>query len=100
VEARAASLFGFSHRITANFRFHNLRRELEDHNTAVMIGCVLGILQRTGADGVLLFNGEEAVLRCAGGDAIFSDDWDWEGSPEAAALRSGHRVARLAQPLL
>jgi len=99
-EARAASLFGFSHRITAIFRFHNLRRELENHNTAVMIGCVLGILQKTRADGVLLFNGEEAVLRCVGGEAVFSDAWDWDDSPEAAAIRSGHRVARLGQPLL
>jgi hypothetical protein len=99
-ETETASLFGFVHRITANFRFQNLRRELEDHNTAVMIGCVLGILQRTGADGVLLFNGEEAVLRCVDGEAVFSDDWDWGDSPEAAAIRSGHRVARLMQPLL
>ncbi|MCU7722808.1 SitI3 family protein [Actinoplanes sp. KI2] len=99
-EARAASLFGFTHRITAIFRFQNLRRELEDQNTAVMIGCVLGILQRTGADGVLLFNGEEAVLRCVDGKAVFSDDWDWGDSAEVTAIRSGHRVARLVQPLL
>jgi hypothetical protein len=99
-EATAPRLFGFDHRITAIFRFDSVRRELEDHNTALMIGCVLAILERTRADSVLLYNGEEAVVRCTGGEAVFADDWDWEYYPEAAALHEGHRVARLPQPLL
>jgi hypothetical protein len=99
-EAVAAEFFGFAHRITAVFRFANLRRELEEHNTALMVGCVLGLLDRTGADGVLLFNGEEAVLRCVGGEAVFGAEWEWDDVPEAAALREGRRVEALPQPLL
>jgi hypothetical protein len=54
-EATAPGLFGFPHRITVRFRFSSGRRDLEGHNTALMVGAVLG-LART--DGVLLFNGE------------------------------------------
>jgi hypothetical protein len=99
-EASAPRLFGFPHRVTARFRFANLRRELEGHNTALMVGCVLGLLDRTGADSVLLFNGEEAVLRCVGGEAVFGAEWEWDDVPEAAALREGRRVEALPQPLL
>ncbi|WP_433301480.1 SitI3 family protein [Actinoplanes sp. CA-030573] len=99
-EATAPALFGFPHRVTAIFRFANLERELEPHNTALMVGSVLALQQRTGADGVLLFNGEEAVLLCRAGEAIFGAEWEWEDFPEAAALREGHRVEVLPQPLL
>jgi hypothetical protein len=54
----------------------------------------------TGADSVLLVNGEDAVLPTVSGDAIFDagrEKWEF---PEAAALLEGRRVAALAQPLL
>ena len=100
-EATAPGLFGFHHRVTVRFRFSSTRRELEEHNTALMTGAVLSIFDRTGADSVLLFNGEEAILQSIGGEAVFAADWeDWESLPEAAALTAGRRVAVLAQPLL
>jgi len=99
-EASAPRLFGFDHRITVRFRFSSLQRELEGHNTALMIGAVLALLDRTGADSVLLFNGEDAVLQTVGGEAIFdADREEWE-FPEAAALMAGRHVATLSQPLL
>ncbi|MFI7601396.1 SitI3 family protein [Actinoplanes sp. NPDC049681] len=100
-EATAPQRFGFVHRVTCLFRFSSTRRELEEHNTALMVGAFLEIADRTGADSVLLFNGEEAVLQSRDGEVIFSADWeDWEILPELSALTSGRRVAQLAQPLL
>jgi hypothetical protein len=100
-EAAAPALFGFSHGVAVRFRFAANREDLREHNTALMVGVVLAIADRTRADSVLLFNGEEAILQVTGGEVIFSDDWeDWEGAPEAVALKAGHRVGHLAQPLL
>jgi hypothetical protein len=100
-EASAPPLFGFSHRITVRFRFSNLQRELEEHNTALMVAAVLAIIDRTGADSVLLFNGEEAILRSIDGEVVFAEDWEgWEDYPEAGPLLEGHRVEKLPQPLL
>jgi hypothetical protein len=97
-EAAAPQLFGFPHRVTCRFRFSATRPDLEEHNTALMVGAFLAIADRTGADSVLLFNGEEAVLQSVGGEAVFAADW--ETPPEVSALRTGRRVAQLAQPLL
>jgi hypothetical protein len=100
-EAVAPQLFGFVHRGTVRFRFANNRPDLEEHNTALMVGVVLSMVDRTDADSVLLFNGEEAVLASVGGEAIFDAAWtDWEPFPEVAALMQGRRVATLPQPLL
>lgn len=97
-EATAPGLFGFSHRVTVLFRYSSTRRGLEDHNTALMVGAVLSLAD---ADGVLLFNGEEAVVQIAGGEVTFAAGWeDWDDMPEVAALRSEHRVTSLSQPLL
>jgi hypothetical protein len=97
-EATAPGLFGFTHRITVRFRFSAGRRDLEEHNTALMVGAVLGLAQ---TDGVLLFNGEEAVVQIIAGEAVFANGWeDWDDMPEVVALRKSHRDAPLAQPLL
>jgi hypothetical protein len=95
--ATAPSLFGFQHRVTITFRFSSVRPDLEEHNTALMVGAVLAL---SGSDGVLLFNGEEAVMQAARGEVVFAAGWeDWD-EPEVAALVRNHRVASLAQPLL
>ncbi|PRY25818.1 SitI3 family protein [Pseudosporangium ferrugineum] len=100
-EATAPTLFGFEHRVTVRFRFSSVRPDLEEHNTALMVGAVLALVDRTGADSVLLFNGEEAVLQSAGGAASFAAQWeDWQSMPEVSALMSGRQVSVLAQPLL
>lgn len=95
--AKAPALFGFEHRVTVTFRFSSMHPELEQHNTALMVAVVLAL---SDADGVLLFNGEEAVLQTSSGEVTFAADWeDWE-EPEVAALMRDHRIAPLAQPLL
>lgn len=98
-EADTAELFGFRNRVTVFFRFTK-QPALQEHATAVMIHTVLSLLERTGADSVLLFNGEDALMRTVDGKAIFDvDREEWEYL-EAAALRNGHQVARLPQPLM
>jgi hypothetical protein len=63
-----------------------------------MVGAVLGL---AGTDGVLLFNGEEAVVRSSADDTVFATDWEeWDDMPEVVALKASHRAAPLAQPLL
>lgn len=97
-EATAPDLFGFPHRVTARFRFSSTQPELEEHNTALMVGAVLSLGL---ADGVLLFNGEEAVVQTSGGEVTFAAGWeDWDDMPEVVALIREHRVRPLAQPLL
>jgi hypothetical protein len=96
--ARAPALFGFAHRVTVDFRFSSTRRDLEQHNTALMLGVVLSL---AGTDGVLLFNGEEAVVRTTGGEVTFAAGWsDWDDMPEITALKRYHKEAPLPQPLL
>jgi hypothetical protein len=97
-EATAPGLFGFCHRITVRFRFSPSRRDQQERNTALMVGAVLGL---AGTDGVLLFNGEEAVVRSSADDTVFATDWEeWDDMPEVVALKASHRAAPLAQPLL
>jgi hypothetical protein len=97
-EATAPGRFGFPHRATVSFRLSSTHRELEEHNTALMVGTVLSL---AAGDGVLLFNGEEAVIRISGGEVTFAAGWeDWDDMPEVVALRREHPVAPLAQPLL
>ncbi|MEU4216894.1 hypothetical protein [Actinoplanes sp. NPDC026623] len=63
-----------------------------------MVGVALSLAY---AEGVLLFNGEEAVLQTSGGEATFAAGWeDWDDMPEVAALKQENKVAPLAQPLL
>lgn len=95
--ARAAALFGFAHRVTVDFRLSSTRRDLEPQNTALMVGVVLSL---SGSDGVLLFNGEEAVMQTTAGEVTFAAGWaDWDDMPEVAALRRDHKIAPLPQPL-
>ncbi|MFI5897868.1 SitI3 family protein [Actinoplanes sp. NPDC051513] len=97
-EAVAPQLFGFPHRITVRFRFSSRHPELEEHNTALMAGVVIGL---AGADGVLLFNGEEAVMRTVAGTVTFGADWaDWAENRETAALLTQFPSQVLPQPLL
>ncbi|GIM89750.1 SitI3 family protein [Paractinoplanes toevensis] len=97
-EATAPSLFGFMHRVSVRFRFSATRRDLEGHNTALMVGAVLGLAD---SDGVLLFNGEENVLQSSAGEITFAAGWDgWDDMPEVTALQDEHRTGHLNQPLL
>jgi hypothetical protein len=98
----AIRLFGFEPRITATFRFANLADEpTRDHNAALMVASVLAFFERYGGRGVLLYNGDVAVLLRLIGEVIFSRDWDeWFEVQEVAPLLARHRADTVPQPLL
>jgi hypothetical protein len=95
-------LFGFTDRVFVTFRFANLAEvATRDQNIAVMVSAVLAFHKRFGGRGVLLFNGEVAVIQWEDADLIFSSDWeDWFEVEPVIPLVAGRRVERLPQPLL
>jgi hypothetical protein len=95
-------LFGFDHRTTATFRFSNLADSAtDDQNTAVMVSAVLSFHSHFKGCGVLLFNGDVAVIQWSPDGVFFDSEWeDWSLVEPVLPLISGHQVQRLAQPLL
>ncbi|GAA0516698.1 hypothetical protein Ade02nite_25120 [Paractinoplanes deccanensis] len=98
----AIAVFGWEQRFSATFRFSNrAAEETAEHNTALMVHVLIAFAQRHGGNGVLLHNGERAVLRYGEGSVVFSSDWDdWVENAEVAPLLSQFRSENLAQPLL
>jgi hypothetical protein len=98
----AIALFGFAGRFSMTFRFANLAdAPAAERNTALMVHVLIAFAQRYGGSGVLLFNGDEAVLQYGEGGVTFAADWeDWTENAEVAPLvaQFGSRV--LPQPLL
>ena len=101
-EDSTTRLFGFQHRINATFRFANLAAEAErDHNTAIMIRSVLALAERFGGHGVLLFNGELAVVQWTPEEVVFDSEWEeWSELDEVKPLLAGHALRPLPQPLM
>ena len=102
-EARAtAGYFGFEHRVSAVFNLANRATpEVREHNTVLMVEAVLAYFDAYPGRGVLLFNGEEAILQRLDGGIEFGSDWeDWLELPEVAPLVARHSLRRLGQPLL
>ncbi|UQU64318.1 SitI3 family protein [Couchioplanes caeruleus] len=97
-----AVLFGFDQRFRATFRFANLAdAATTEHNTALMVHVLIGFAQRYGGSGVLLFNGEEAVLQYGADGVVFASDWeDWADNVEVAPLLEQFASRVLPQPLL
>ena len=93
---------GFDQKTRATFRFANLASEAtEDHNTALMVGAVIGLFDRFGGRGLLLFNGERVVAERVDGELVFADDWaDWLTGDEVAAVVAERPVRKLTQILL
>jgi hypothetical protein len=95
-------LFGFEHRITVTFRYANLAGSTtDDQNTAAMVSAVLGFHGHFNDHGVLLFNGDVAVIQWSPDGIVFDSEWeDWFEVEPVIPLVTGHRIQRLAQPLL
>jgi hypothetical protein len=98
----AISLFGFDERFTATFRFANLADEsTAEHNTALMVHVLISFSQAHGGNGVLLYNGEEAVLQYGEEGVVFNAEWDdWADNGEVAPLLDQFASRVLPQPLL
>jgi len=96
------ALFGFDERFAATFRFANLATAATtEHNTALMVHVLIVFAQSHGGKGVLLFNGEEAVLEYGDDGIVFASDWeDWSENSEVAPLLTQFASRVLPQPLL
>ena len=84
------------------FRFANLAdAATTDHNTALMVHVLIAFAQTHGGSGVLLYNGEEAVLQYGEDGIVFASDWeDWTENSEVAPLLAQFTSRVLPQPLL
>ncbi|NMO54827.1 hypothetical protein HH310_27040 [Actinoplanes sp. TBRC 11911] len=98
----AMRLFGFEDRFWVTFRFANLADETtKTHNTALMVHVLIAFAQSHSGSGVLLHNGERAVLQYGKDGLIFDADWeDWTENPEVAPLLTQFASRTLPQPLL
>jgi hypothetical protein len=98
----AIELFGFQERFSATFRFANTADPATaDHNTALMVHVLITFAQRHGGSGILLHNGEEAVLQYDETGIVFAEGWDdWTENGEVAALLDQFASRVLPQPLL
>ncbi len=98
----AMRLFGFEDRFWATFRFANLADEAtSDHNTALMVHVLIAFAQTHGGSGVLLHNGERAVLQYGKDGIVFDAEWeDWTENAEVAPLLTQFASRTLPQPLL
>jgi hypothetical protein len=98
----AMKLFGFEDRFWATFRFANLADEATNvHNTALMVHVLIAFTQSRGGTGVLLHNGERAVLQYGKDGVIFDAGWeDWTENGEVAPLLAQFASRTLPQPLL
>jgi hypothetical protein len=96
------ALFGFEQRLRATFRFANLAAAATtEHNIALMVHTLIAFAQRHGGSGVLLFNGERAVLQYAPDSIVFDSDWeDWAENGEVAPLLTQFASRVLPQPFL
>ncbi|MFF0373000.1 SitI3 family protein [Actinoplanes missouriensis] len=101
-EDETSRLFGFDERVSGTFRFQNASTEQDrQHNMALMISSALAFSARYASRGVLLHNGDVAVLQWSPGEVVFHSGWhDWLDSAEVAPLVAGHPVRPLPQPLL
>jgi hypothetical protein len=97
----AMSLFGFEDRFRATFRLSPpVDEQTTWHVEALMAHTVIAFAAKAGGNGVLLFNGEQAVIQYVGGVVVFDADWEWDENPETAPLLSQFPSRILPQPLL
>ena len=98
----AIKLFGFDKRFTATFRFSTAADEATtDHNTALMVHVLTRFAQRHGGSGVLLHNGEEAVLQYDGAGIAFAESREcWTDNNEVAQMLAPFVSRELPQPFV
>lgn len=66
----------------------------------MMLHVVIAFAQQYPAEAVLLFNGEEILMRCHDGEVIFDTSVCFEEDPNLAAIVSKHRQETLDQPFM
>jgi hypothetical protein len=74
---------------------------VRDRNAARMVEAVLSFFGQFGRRGVLLFNGEVAVIQSLDDGLVVSDEWEeWLDGEETAGLLAGRPVRSIPQPYL
>ena len=98
----AIKLFGFDERFTATFRLANSADEATaDHNTALMVHVLIRFAQQHGGSGILLHNGDEAIMQYGDTGIAFDEGWeDWTENSEVAPMLTQFAIRVLPQPLL
>jgi len=66
----------------------------------MMLNAVIAFARKYPAEAVLLFNGEEIIMRCHDGEIVFDTSEYFEEEPSLAAIVSRHRQEALEQPLM
>jgi hypothetical protein len=94
--------FGFDEQVSGTFHFSNLAGpETYRNNIARMVSSMLAFSANYPGNGVLLHNGELAVMQWSPTEVVFNSEWEpWSESAEVKALLTGHTVRSMAQPLL
>jgi hypothetical protein len=98
----AMALFGLEERFRATFRFHSLADGATTvHDTALMVHTLIAFASQHDGRGVLLFNGEIAVLQYADREVVLDAEWEeWSDNEEIAPLLTQFPTRVLPQPLL
>ncbi|MBU2667417.1 hypothetical protein KOI35_28285 [Actinoplanes bogorensis] len=98
----AMKLFGFDERFTSTFRFANTADDATtDHNIALMAHVLITFAQSRKGRGILLHNGEKAVLQYGEHGIVFDSEWeDWTSNGKVAPLLTSFLGCALPQPLL
>jgi hypothetical protein len=101
MEQRFVDKVGFRRRISVTFRFRGTASlEAQDAAWEVMLNAVIAFVRKYPAEAVLLFNGEEILMRCHNGEIIFDTTDYFQEIPNLAAIVSRHRQDTLDQPLM
>jgi hypothetical protein len=96
-----ADKIGFLPKISVTFRFSGTAEYYERLAAwEVMLNAIIAFARMYPAEAVLLFNGEEIIMRCHNGEIIFDTSEYFEEEASLAAIVSRHRQETLDQPLM
>ncbi|HZM84682.1 MAG TPA: SitI3 family protein [Candidatus Limnocylindrales bacterium] len=101
MEERHAGKIGFRRKISVTFRFSGTAEYGERlAGWEVMLNAVIVFVRKYPAEAVLLFNGEEILMRCHNGEIVFDTSEYFDEEPSLMAIVSRHRQEALEQPLM
>lgn len=96
-----ADKIGFRPKILVVFRVRgraDQAQELAGFQT--MLNAIIAFARKYPAEAVLLFNGEEVIMRCHNGEIVFDTSEYFAEEPSLLAIVSRHRQETLDQPLM
>ena len=101
MESRHASKIGFRPRLAVTFRFSGTAEYGERLvGWQVMLNAVIAFVRAFPAEAVLIFNGEEILMRYHQDEIIFDTSEYFAEEPSLTLIVSRHRQETLSQPLM